>query len=154
MSSSSLHLLQNVYVFKELSAKELEPIEALAKTSSFIPGDEIFSQGDVATALYIVKFGSVQIKHTGKEDAINVANLGTGAHFGEMAFVDGEKRSASVSVIEPTEILTIDFKDLRRVLDANPVTAMKVYKSFALYLCGRLRVTTNDLSFAREKNMR
>lgn len=154
MAATSSNLLQNVYLFKELNAKEIEPIAALAKTESHNPGDVIFSQDDSATSLYIVKFGSVQIKHSGKEDSINVANLGTGAHFGEMAFVDGEKRSATVSVVEKTDILTIDFQDLRRVLEANPGTAVKVYKAFALFLCGRLRVTTTDLSFAREKNMR
>ena len=45
-------------------------------------------------------------------------------------------------------------KDLRKVLDANPTISVKVYHSIALFLCGRLRVTTTDLSFARERNIR
>ena len=32
--------------------------------------------------------------------------------------------------------------------------AVKFYRSLALFLCGRLRLTTTDLSFAREKNLR
>jgi len=150
----SANLLQNVYVFKELTPKELDTVAELASVESFNPGDEIFSQGDAAVSFFVIKFGSVKIKHSAKEDAATVATLGTGSHFGEMAFVDGEKRSATVIAIERTELVKMDFQALRRVLDANPAIAVKVYKAFAHFLCGRLRITTTDLSFAREKNLR
>lgn len=150
----SSNLLQNVYVFKELTPKELETIASLATVESFGPGDEIFTQGDAAVSFFVIKFGSVKIQRSGKEDSVDVATLGTGSHFGEMAFVDGEKRSATVIAIERTELVKLDFQDLRRVLEANPAIAVKVYKSFAHFLCGRLRITTTDLSFAREKNLR
>ncbi|HVK60516.1 MAG TPA: cyclic nucleotide-binding domain-containing protein [Bdellovibrionales bacterium] len=151
---SSSNLLQNVYLFKELTPKELETVAAIAQTTGYNPGDEVFSAGDEARSLYVIKHGSVKIQHSGKNESINVATLGTGSHFGEMAFVDGEKRSATVSVIEKGELVSLDFQDLRRTLDANPAIAVKVYRSLAHFLCGRLRITTTDLSFAREKNMR
>jgi CRP-like cAMP-binding protein len=71
-----------------------------------------------------------------------------------MAFIDGERRSASASAVERSEIVTLDFKDLAKVLEMNPAIAVKVYRSIAHFLCGRLRVTTTDLSYAREKNIR
>jgi CRP/FNR family transcriptional regulator, cyclic AMP receptor protein len=153
-NTPSPNLLQNVYVFKELTPKELEMISAIAKVESFNAGDEIFTQGDPAVSFFVIKFGSVKIRHSGKEDSVDVATLGTGSHFGEMAFVDGEKRSATVIAIERTELVKLDYQDLRRVLEANPAVAVKVYKAFSHFLCGRLRITTTDLSFAREKNLR
>ncbi|MES2965489.1 MAG: cyclic nucleotide-binding domain-containing protein [Bdellovibrionota bacterium] len=153
-NTPSSNLLQNVYVFKELTPKELETVAAVAQVESFNSGDEIFTQGDSAVSFFVIKFGSVKIKHTGKEDSVDVATLGTGSHFGEMAFVDGEKRSATVVAIERTELVKMDYEDLRRVLEANPTIAVKAYKAFAHFLCGRLRITTTDLSFAREKNHR
>jgi CRP-like cAMP-binding protein len=147
-------LLQNVYLFKDLTPKELELVTALAKQETLSAGDEVFTEGDVAHSLYILKFGSVKIQHSGKSDRINVATLGTGSHFGEMAFLDGEKRSASVQAIENTELVRLDFNELKNLLDQNPVMAVKVYRALANFLCGRLRVTTTDLSFAREKNLR
>ncbi len=147
-------LLQNVYLFKDLTPKELEQVTALAKQETLSAGDEVFTEGDVAHSLYILKFGSVKIQHSGKSDRVNVATLGTGSHFGEMAFLDGEKRSASVQAIENTEIVRLDFKELKTLLDQNPAMAVKVYHALANFLCGRLRVTTTDLSFAREKNLR
>lgn len=154
MTSAQGNLLSNVYLFKELSPQQLEKIASVAKAESFNPGDEIFSEGDQAHAIYVIKFGSVKIQHSGKNDLVDVATLGTGSHFGEMAFVDGEMRSASVVAIERADILRIDFADLRKILEVDPQIAVKVYKAFAHFLCGRLRLTTNDLTFAREKNLR
>jgi CRP-like cAMP-binding protein len=151
--SNTNSLLHNVYLFKALTPKELEAVSSIAKVESFVAGDEIFMQADVAKALYIVKHGTVKVQHSGKEDRVDVATLGTGAHFGEMAFLDGEKRSASVVVTERGEIVRIDFQDLHKVLNANPEISTKVYRSMAHFLCGRLRVTTTDLTYAREKNL-
>lgn len=152
--SNAQSLLQNVYLFKELASKELEQVSAIAKQETYGPGDEIFTEGDAATALYVIKYGSVKIQHSASDDRVDVATLGTGSHFGEMAFVDNEKRSASVTVIERADIVRIDFADLRKLLESNPTIAVKVYRALALFLCGRLRITTTDLSFAREKNLR
>lgn len=153
-SASGENLLKNVYLFKLLGAEEIERINSICKVESYLPGDEVFNQGDTADSMFIIKFGSVKIQKAAKTGELPVAALGTGSHFGEMPFVDGEKRSASVMVAEPTELVRIYYKDLRNVIDTNPAIAMKVYKSLAHFLCGRLRITTTDLSFAREKNLR
>jgi CRP/FNR family transcriptional regulator, cyclic AMP receptor protein len=151
----SAQLLKNVYLFKELTAAELEKVEQIVQVTSYLPGDEIFAQGDEAHSLYVIKFGSVRIQQKSSNgDSIDVATLATGSHFGEMAFVDGEKRSATVSSIEPCEIVSLEFDELRKVLDSNPAIAVKLFKALSHFLCGRLRITTNDLSFAREKNLR
>lgn len=147
-------LLQNVYLFKELSTKEMDLVNGIAKLESYNPGDEIFMEGDKALALYVIKFGTVKVQHSGKNDRVDVATLGTGSHFGEMAFIDNEKRSASVVAVEKADIVKIEFPDLQKLLDANPAVAVKVYRAMAHFLCGRLRITTTDLTFAREKNIR
>jgi CRP/FNR family transcriptional regulator, cyclic AMP receptor protein len=152
--SNSQNLLQNVYLFKDLGPKELELLNEVAEQESFNPGDEVFCEGDAAHSLYVIKFGTVKIQRSGKSETMNVTTLGTGSHFGEIAFMDGEKRSATVSVIERTDVVKLDYEKMRTVLESNPLIAVKVYKSMAHFLCGRLRVTTTDLSFAREKNLR
>jgi len=152
--SNTPSLLQNVYLFKELTPSELERVNAISRLESFSPGEEIFSEGDSAHSLYVIKFGTVKVKHAGRGEAIDVTTLGTGSHFGEMAFLDGEKRSATVTAVEKTDLVSIGFDELRKLLDEDPAIAVKVYKAMAQFLCGRLRVTTTDLSFAREKNLR
>jgi len=148
------NLLQNIYLFKRMSGGELEVISEAAEVETFGGTDELFTQGDRALALYVIKYGSVRIhQRSSAGDNIEVATLGTGSHFGEMGFVDGEPRSASATAIEKSDIIVFNYDKLRNVLERHPTIAVKFYKELAHFLCGRLRITTNDLSFAREKNL-
>lgn len=148
-------LLKNIYLFKEFSDEELKSVETLCSTDSLAVGEEVFSEKDEASAFYIIKMGSIKISHkNSKGDEMDVATLGSGSHFGEMAFIDGERRSATAVVVERTEILRADFRKLRELLDGNPKLATKFYRSVSHFLCGRLRQTTTDLAFSREKNLR
>ncbi|MCB9025684.1 MAG: cyclic nucleotide-binding domain-containing protein [Bdellovibrionaceae bacterium] len=151
---SQNNLLKNIYLFKQMTNDELELINEISEINTYTPGDDIFSQDDVATSLYVISFGSVKIHIKGTEgDNIEVANLGTGSHFGEMALIDGEKRSASATALEKTDIVSINYDKLKLLLKEYPTIAVKLYEALSKFLCGRLRITTNDLSFAREKNI-
>ncbi len=152
--SQHQNLIQNVYLFKDLSPKELESVNAIATVETYNSGDEVYCEGDKAVSLFFIKFGSVRIRRSGKDDSVDVAQLGTGSHFGEMSFVDGEARSATVIAMEKSEIVKIDFDALRKLFEKEPAIAVKAYRSLAHFLCGRLRITTMDLSFSREKNIR
>jgi len=148
------NLLQNIYLFKRLTAPELEVVSEAATIESFDAGADVFNQKDAAKALYVIKSGSVRIhQRSSTGDNIEVAILGTGSHFGEMGYVDGEVRSASASVVEKSEIIVFSYDKLRLMMAEYPGIAVKFYQELALFLCGRLRITTNDLSFAREKNL-
>ena len=147
-------LLKQCYLFKEMNPEELTKLEAALSLKNFNRGDRIFSQGDEAEALYLIKAGSVRVLQKGKKgDRIEIALLPAGSHFGEMAFLDEEKRSATIESVDQTEVLRIDYEKLRSVLMENKVIAIKFLKAMALFLCDRLRATTNDLSFARELNL-
>lgn len=151
---SGKNLLQNIYLFKHMDASELETVSGVTEIKTFLPTDEIFTQKDKATALYVIKYGSVNISQkTSSGDNIQVATLGSGSHFGEMGFVDGEPRSATATAIERSDIIVFSYDKLRSMLKEHPQIAVKFYKELAHFLCGRLRITTNDLSFSREKNL-
>jgi CRP-like cAMP-binding protein len=153
--SSQYHLLQNFYLFKDWATADLDKVAKIAKAEVYNITDEIFSQGDSASYLYIIKYGSVRIQQKGEGSSeVEVATLGTGAHFGEMAFLDAENRSATVTAMERSEIVAISFDELRAFLSTHQDAAVKFYHALALFLCGRLRVTTTDLQFARVKNIR
>jgi len=148
-------LLKNIYLFKDQSQESLKMISEIAKMDSYNRGDEVFTQGEAATALYVIKFGSVRIhQKSGTGDKIEVAVLGTGSHFGEMSFIDREHRSATIEVLEKSELLTLDYDKLAELFSKNPLISVPFYKSLCHFLCGRLRMTTNDLSFSRELNLK
>ena len=147
-------LLQNAYLFKTFNGMELDGVSALGVSRTYHDGDQIFARGEAATAMYFIKYGSVRVQQTmSNGDAVDIAILSTGSHFGEMSFVDGEARSAAVMVLEHTELIEVSYERLRVFMEEHPAAALKFYHELAHFLCARLRVTTGDLSFAREKNL-
>ena len=147
-------LLQNAYLFKTFSSAELDGVSALGLTITYGDGDHVFETGEPATAVYFIKYGSVRIQHaTPRGDNVDIALLSAGSHFGEMSFVDDEPRSATAVVLEHTEVVAVSYDRLKTFLKEHPAAAIKFYHELSHFLCARLRVTTNDLSFAREKNL-
>ena len=149
------NLLQGVYLYQKFTDDELEAVGDMGEVRLLQAEEDLFTQGDVATALFVIKSGVVRIhQKSGEGDNIEVAVLGEGSHFGEMAMVDGEQRSATATVVEEAEIVVIEYDGMTKLMGKNSVIAVKLYKAIAHFLCGRLRVTTSDLSYAREKNLR
>jgi CRP-like cAMP-binding protein len=148
-------LLEGVYLFADLGSDERSALARVAEPMNLAAGSNVFRAGEPATAFYLIKSGSVRItsERSGGEP-INVATLGSGSHFGEMALVDGAARSASAETLEPSAIYRFDYDKLRALLDGSPATAAKLYRALARFLSNRLRQTTIDMSFARERNLR
>ncbi len=151
---ANANLLRKLYLFKDLTDKELEFVTKAAVQKNYMRGDEVFSQGERAKALYLIQAGTIQINQKPESgDVVNVARLGTGAHFGEMAFIDGEARSATATAAEQSELIVIEYDKLSDIFISNPAIATHFYRQMAHFLCGRLRVTTTDLAFVRSQNL-
>lgn len=147
--------LKTIYLFKDLDPSELEKISKVATEKTFSPGQDIFLKGSVADALYVIKMGTVIVKATNKAgDEVKIASMATGSHFGELPLLDKEKRSATAQAAEATTVYEFNFAKLVELLNQDAKIGLKVYRSLATYLAGRLRVTTEDLNYAREQNLK
>lgn len=152
--SQKINLLKNVYLFKTLTEDELNVINEIAEMKTYNAGDIIFTESSPAEAMFVINFGSVRIHQKTKDgDELEIAVLGTGSHFGEMGFLDQEKRSASAVAIEKSDIVSINYEDLKKALESDVNIAKDFYQSLSNFLIRRLRITTNDLSFSRQKNL-
>lgn len=77
----------------ELEGARLERVRVAA-------GDKVFSQGDEGDAAYIVHKGRIKLFHHHDGQRIEVGEVAAGEIFGEMAVLDGGKRSASAVAME------------------------------------------------------
>lgn len=150
----SAQLLQDIYLFEEFPPKEREELSAKGVVRTFNQHEAVFDEGDQASSLFVIRHGTVGISRSGKNDDVHLVQLGTGAHFGEMPFVNDEPRSARAVALERSELLEIGFDVLQAHLDKHPSTAVTFYRAMAHFLAGRLRTITIDLSFSREINLR
>jgi len=74
----------------------------------FTEGDEIITEGDETTDLFIVLRGKARAIRQREDGSVIELNIfGPGDYFGEMSFLDGEKRCASVVSMARTEVLKV-----------------------------------------------
>jgi CRP/FNR family cyclic AMP-dependent transcriptional regulator len=144
-------MLKLIYLFSDFTESELKKVAAIAEVKNFISGQEIFSVGQTATALYVIVMGSVKISIGSKDgDEIQIRHFGSGSHFGEMPMMDGDKRSATVQTTENSHLAEISYAKLLSLFDQDPALATKFYRSAARFLAVRLRATTTDLNHFKE----
>jgi len=148
------HLLQDIYLFKDFLPNELAKLSAMGVVKTYNQNDTVFEEGDQARSMFVVRLGTVHVRRAGEKQDVDLIQMGTGTHLGEMPFVNDEPRSASAVALERSELLEIGYDDLRAYLDKNPATAVKFYRALAHFLARRLRATTVDLTFSRAKNLR
>ncbi|MCT0230041.1 cyclic nucleotide-binding domain-containing protein [Synechococcus sp. CS-1324] len=98
------------------------------------PGDVLFRQGDLGTSMYVIVSGLVRV-HIGDQ---TVVELGEREIVGELAALDPEPRSASVSALEPTLLYRIDQEMLAALMVDHPEIVRGVIRELAK----RLRSTT------------
>jgi CRP-like cAMP-binding protein len=103
--------LRGAELFAALPGEDLARIALLAEEERRGAGEEVFREGDVADALYLVASGRVKVLRAGAV----VADLGERDVFGEMAVLDPAPRSATVRAATDVVLLRIrreDFQDL------------------------------------------
>ncbi len=115
-------LIPTVPIFAGVPANLLEELINKATLFRYNKGDVIFGQGDDADTFYIVRYGFVKISETKKDGKERVlAYLKGGHYFGEMALMKkNEKRMATTTAINRTELIGISREDFITMVESNP----------------------------------
>lgn len=142
-SEETIALLRRVPVFSTLSGDELAQVAQVAMPRRFEAGAVVFKEGDEGSTCYIVRAGRARaIREHPDGRSITLAHFEAGEIFGEMAMLDGERRSATVEATEPTEALAILSGDMHRLLREYPDISVKLIAA----LGQRLRDTNERLA--------
>ncbi len=83
-------------------------------------GELLLREGDRSDALYALKSGSVTVFTGPSAQPIELATLGPGEIFGEVAAVKGTPRTANVVALSDCELLKLEARDLHAFLETNP----------------------------------
>lgn len=118
--------LSHIWLFSGLNQRQINLIAQIARRRCVAPGDEIVRQGSVDDGdLFCVLRGYFKVTmhgSHGQEIFINI--LQAGESFGEIAFLDKQGRSATVTALEEGELLMIRRDDIDHVLHSAPKVAI------------------------------
>lgn len=119
--------LGSVELFQDLNEDRLLEVAKRCRTDSYRKGQEIISYQDSTGDLYCIKSGRVGVtifSQSGKEIAFR--QLGVSEHFGALAAIDGEARSASVISLADVELIRISAADFRELLHRMPEVNLRL----------------------------
>jgi len=142
---SELHaLLRATPLFQQLSFRELRQIESILHERNYVPNEIIFEEGEEGLGLYVVRSGKVSVSARENGRDREIATLGRGQFFGELALLDGSPRSAQARALEQTELIGFFRPDLQKLCDTNPRIAAKFSVELARWIGKRLRETIQN----------
>lgn len=115
--------LQAVPLFSELNQRQLKRISRDFRDRRFKAGTSIVRQNEMSgIGFFIITEGEASVLVDDRE----VAWIGPGKHFGELALISETVRTATVTARTPLRCLEITFWDFRRIAKDNPDIAWKL----------------------------
>ncbi len=133
-----INALRQVSLFAGLSEKELAAVARSARDEVYSPGQNIVTEGAASGPVFAIVSGRANVV----VDGHNVATLGPGKFFGEMAMVEGQPRSATVRA--ETHIRAVAFSpySFGLILTEN----WKVTSRLLAHLSAEVRVLTHAVA--------
>jgi CRP-like cAMP-binding protein len=119
---------------------------ALGKT--YGDGEPIARQGEIGECMYVIQQGQVEVVRAQDGTEVQLATLGEGDFFGEMALFDRERRSATVRALGEARVLTVDKRTFLRRIHEDPSLAFRIVKGMSQ------RIRKLDAQVARREGKR
>jgi CRP-like cAMP-binding protein len=127
MSKPTPDLLRNVRLFSDLDEKDLESLADEFNERRFSAGDKIALEGEGGLMFFVVESGEASVEVQGNE----VATIGPGAAFGEIALIDRRPRTATVTALSELKTYGLPVFVFRPFVEARPQVAWKLLESLA-----------------------
>jgi uncharacterized membrane protein len=146
----TLDTIRSVPLFASLDDDAARELRSLLSTRDVGTGIALFRAGDDGDAMYLIASGRVRIAVSDEDKKeIVLAELARGDFFGEMAIIDGKKRSADAKIIEDARLAVLSRENFLRFIHDNPNVALEMLSA----TFSRLRTTDRMLQQRVSRNV-
>jgi CRP-like cAMP-binding protein len=135
-------ILREVFLFRSLDPQNILRIVNASTLVQCSSGEVVVRQGEPEVSLYIILDGSFDVEINGQ----NISQLRRGNHFGEMALLTRQPRSATVRAATNGRVLRLAADDFHRFVQAHPQDGVGMVTALAQELSERLRQTNQFLA--------
>jgi ATP/ADP translocase len=126
--------LKNINIFEGLSASELAAIASVTEEVEYPAGDIVIKEGEAGETMFLILKGTVSvIKGEGAEGGgeIELARIGAGDYFGEMALFEDAVRSATIRTAEDSRFLVLHKQEFTEIVREYPQIALHICKALS-----------------------
>jgi CRP/FNR family cyclic AMP-dependent transcriptional regulator len=143
-----------IYLFQALEEGEIRQVLDRTSLRQYPAGTVIIQEGEPGDSLFIMQTGEVEItkqltlvldEDTPKERVMIRLKAEDGVYFGEMALLENETRSATVTALTDCSLLELHRKDFLELVSQNPAMGVKLLLRLSQILSGHLRKTNQDV---------
>jgi len=146
----TIDTLRQVPLFESLDDEAADELCHLLESLDCKAGAFLFRADDEGNAMYIIERGKVRIcVHTVDGREVTLTELDRGDFFGEMALLNGQRRSADARVAEDARLAVLSRDHFLSFMRSNPNVALEMLTALA----NRLRQTDELLRHTATRNV-
>lgn len=121
------YILRKSSMFQSLDLEELLPIAHKMHPKNLPSNEVIFDIGEIGYSLYFIAAGSVSIRNEKEEE---IAELTSGAMFGDEALFSSHQRGYCAESSSPVELLTLSKAELLTIIQEYPKIAIGFLEAY------------------------
>ncbi len=147
---STEELLARVPLFKALEVQDLTRLAAASRVETFSPGEAIVEVGEPGRSIYLVTEGHVQVLYPVRTEEVELARMGPGEFFGEMALLNEKPRSATVRSVGEVSAIVLDKTEFHALVLDRPRVALALLEALSV----RIRQADEQISGLSDQAVR
>jgi SulP family sulfate permease len=144
--------LAELSFFHDFPEKSLQVIRHVVEEEALEPGQLLFRRDDPGDEIFFVRRGRINIllpMEGGKRH--HLATVASGEGFGEVAFLDGGRRSADAEAAVRTWLYVISREHFKRLEREHPDVAAAIFEQIAVVVSQRLRLADAELRMLEDR---
>lgn len=145
-TAQRLKLLKSVRLLDQIPERQLAALADFLNPLDLEDGALVFEEGAKGDSLFFVTRGQIRISKKVSGAEKDLAILGPGDCFGEMALVEEVSRSASARAYGAASLFQLGRAEMNRWLKEHPELAVDFFTELVLVQSRRLRHTSNELA--------
>ncbi len=107
-------------LFSDLTQEEFNEFTKRMIIHTFPPGKSIILEGEAGSSVYVLTRGTVRVFSIIQNKRVDLAVLQPSDFFGEIAFLTGKPRTATVEAAEEADVLEVPEEELRDMIQKRP----------------------------------
>lgn len=139
-------LIENTSWMKDLKWSQVLRFADFIDVYEIGTGETLYTEGNRELYMGLIADGDVSVRKMDLEgNTKDIARLGPGKTFGEMALIDGHPRSATVKTLSPVTLLALKKEKFDLLIEQAPKLAVQISLKISKLMSERLRQTSGRL---------